>query len=310
MRYSPMLAKPTKEEDYGQAIMSLSNQGYVAERKYDGFRMMLELSPGELHLYSRTGKENIELAPWLGNLSCNTNELVVDGELYTPGGSATDAAKLENRDKLVYVVFDLLSWNHFNYVNVEFQRRRSDLVLLVNLCKLRFPDMRIHLSEIVADGLDLYQTVRDEGGEGIMMKDLHAPYAPGKRSWAWQKIKVTNTWDVVVTGCDAKPSEWRVRPGEVGTDGVLRPNGLHTDPWLAGHVGLTYGWYFDGELVTVGQLGYTGPKEELELLVGKVAEMKAYGVYRTGALRHPQVLRFREDKPVTECVFTPEIVSL
>jgi ATP-dependent DNA ligase len=53
----------------------------------------------------------------------------------------------------------------------------------------------------------------------------------------------------------------------------------------------------------VGSLGETGPKEDMEKFVGRVAEIKAYGQYPTGALRHPVLERWREDKLPEDCVF-------
>jgi hypothetical protein len=101
-----------------------------------------------------------------------------------------------------------------------------------------------------------------------------------------------------------------VRPGHYGTDGVFYPHGKPSSTWLAGYVGLTYGWYVAGELKTVGKLGYTGRREELERWVGAVAEIKGFGVYPSGAIRHPGVLRFRDDKLPEECVFTPAMATL
>jgi ATP-dependent DNA ligase len=166
------------------------------------------------------------------------------------------------------------------------------------------------LSEVSFEPQKLLEGIKSEDGEGIMLKAIEGRYSPGKRSWAWQKVKVFATYDVVVTGCDAEPTKWTVRPGHVGRDGVFYPEGKPSSTMLAGYVGLTYGWYMDGRLKQAGKLGYTGPKEELERLVGRVAEVKGYGVYKTGAIRHPGVLRFRDDKRPEECVFTPDMATL
>lgn len=304
MRVAPMLAKPAKDE-----VAILTDRKFIAERKYDGYRAMVDLRPGKMHCWSRIGNDNLTDVPWLKQLGHVAREMLLDGELVVPGGTSSDVALLDNRDRLVYVVFDLLSWNDETVLEMPFASRRQLLETFVDLAQ-EFLGERLQLSVLSTDAEGLLGLVKAERGEGIMMKDLAAPYSPGKRSWTWQKVKVYQSYDVVVTSCEAKPTEWRVRPGQKGTDGQVYPDGLHTDPWLAGHVGLTYGWYREGQLVTVGSLGYTGMQKDLEQYVGQVAEVKAYGLYKTGALRHPGVLRFRDDKRPEECIFEDETVSL
>jgi len=70
-----------------------------------------------------------------------------------------------------------------------------------------------------------------------------------------------------------------VRPGAVDPQtGLILPDGDHTSSWKAGYVNLSYGFYDQhGRLRTVGSLGFTGPRSELEQHVGKVAIVKGYG---------------------------------
>jgi DNA ligase-1 len=44
--------------------------------------------------------------------------------------------------------------------------------------------------------------VLEQGHEGVMAKDLDAPYAAGRRGAAWLKLKPTHTADLVVVGCE------------------------------------------------------------------------------------------------------------
>lgn len=305
MLLKPMLAHQARDE---QSV--LADPDYVAEVKYDGHRAMLVVGSEGVRLLSRLGKDKMASTPFLRGIEKVAPPMVLDGELIIPGGTSSDVVDLSKQDQLVYVAFDLLSWRESGYGDRFYERpfeyRRACLEHLVHL--IGWP--RVQVSEVSDDGLAMYQRVKAEGGEGVMMKKKDAPYVPGKRTWHWQKVKCWQTYDVVVTGCDAEPTQWTVRPGHYGTDGVFYPHGKPSSTKLAGYVGLTYGWYIGGQLRTVGKLGYTGPKEQLEPLVGRVAEVKGWGLYRSGAIRHPGVLRFREDKLPEECVFTEEMATL
>jgi hypothetical protein len=77
------------------------------------------------------------------------------------------------------------------------------------------------------------------------------------------------------------------------------------NPFKTGECCHTYGVYVEGVLKTVGQLGFTGPCEVLKQDIGKVAEVEAWFQFRkTGALRHPQFIRFRPEYEQTECTNT------
>ncbi len=298
----PMLAQQAKDNSI------LRDPEYVAEVKYDGHRALLVVDEFGSRVLSRTGKEKD--VSFLKGIEKAAPSMILDGELIVPGGTSSDVSELSKQNELQYAAFDLLSWRDREtggrFYERPFEYRRSRLEELVRM--VDWP--KVQVSELFEDGLTLFELAQAEHMEGVMMKKKDAPYVPGKRSWFWQKVKCHTTYDVVVTGCDAEPTQWTVRPGQYGTDGVFYPDGKPSSTKLAGYVGLTYGWYMEGELRTVGKLGYTGPREELEPLVGKVVEVKAYGCYESGALRHPGVLRFRDDKLPTECVLDYGLVTL
>ncbi len=302
-----MWQKPMKGHEAKDEEAILRDPNYVAEKKYDGRRVSIDVGDeGDQHLWSSLGHDVIGEVPWLREALRGRRGLGIEGEMWVPGGTSSEAAKLENRDKLVIVGFHLTRLDGLDLCSMPFMEQRKRLEPLV----AGFALPRVQVSELSEQPEVLWAKVKAERGEGIMMKHRCGTYQPGKRSWDWQKVKIWRTYDVVITGCDAQPTQWTVRPGHVGTDGVLYPEGKPSSTKLAGHVGLTYGWYVSGRLVTVGSVGYTGPKTELEPLVGRAVEVKGYGIYKTGAIRHVGVLRFRDDKLPQECVFTPDMANL
>ncbi len=63
------------------------------------------------------------------------------------------------------------------------------------------PDPRVRLSEDIAgDGIAFFEAAKVRGLEGIMAKDRRSTYLPGKRSMAWQKVKIRPEQELVVGG--------------------------------------------------------------------------------------------------------------
>jgi ATP-dependent DNA ligase len=239
----PQLAKSSTEKTLkameGSAL-------WKAEMKLDGHRMLLS----NLCAWSRIGKDIKNMEHLMGEVPEGT---LLDGEVLpkegAEGSDVVSHLRAEDPLALGFVAFDIL-YHEGAYVGDQawFKRR----ALLESVIQ---KDME-HLSLSALYSLDQYsiddlmEIAQERGHEGIMLKKTDAPYKENSRS-AWVKHKFTDTHDVVIVDCEAKPSEWRVRPGEVG----------------------------------------------------KVAEVKGYGQYPTGALRHPQLLSWREDKLPEDCVF-------
>jgi bifunctional non-homologous end joining protein LigD len=293
----PQLAKTATDK----VINSVAGSSkWVAEMKLDGHRLLL----GDGVAWSRIGKDVANM----GSLGSVIPEgVLLDGELLPldgeEGSHLVSTLRADDPEALKFVAFDIL-YNEGVYVGDKtWAERREILKSVVESVESPRLELSVIYSLNETSVEDLMNLAAERGHEGIMLKKVDAPYKENSRS-AWVKHKFTDTHDVVIVDCDAKPSEWRVRPGEVGTDGVLYPNGLHTDPWVKGYVGLNYGFYDkQGNLRIVGSLGETGPREVMEQHVGKVAEIKGYGQYPTGAIRHPVLLCWREDKLPEDCVF-------
>jgi bifunctional non-homologous end joining protein LigD len=294
--------------DIGSAKFDpFEDEGWCAEVKLDGYRAQLHIHPGGNELWSRTGHNLIEQVPWLRELKAGVDS-VLDGELVAENGGGSHDVNhlLAQKDGLSFAAFDLLVLDGVLLVDQPFVERCKALNRAVMKLEMELEAVgRLYVLRLeVKDKRGLYDFVVGRGGEGVMLKRLDSLYRPGVRSWDWLKAKKTETFDVIVTDCDAQPTRWTVRPGQVGTDGVFYPEGKPSSTWQAGFVGLSYG-YWDSvaqKPYRVGSLGVTGPREEMERFVGKVVEVKGWGRYRTGAIRHPQMVRVREDKHREECV--------
>jgi ATP-dependent DNA ligase len=278
------------------------------EPKWDGFRALAFVKGGEYYLQSRNGKP---LGRYFPELEFPGGEYVLDGELVildAAGRQDFDALqqrihpavsrieRLAKETPARFVAFDLLARDGKSLLEEPFERRRA------------------LLEEIVAKPVELTPCTRDpadaepwlQGAEGVVAKQLGAPYRPGERT-GMVKVKRVRTIDCVVVG-------WR--PGkEAGTLGSLIL-GLFEDGELQ-VVGHTSGFkaaekrelpaklapYETGERGT-GEASRWTAGRELEWISVRpelVCEV-AFDHVSARRIRHgAKFLRWREDKPPEAC---------
>ena len=191
---------------------------------------------------------------------------------------------------------------------------------------------------IVEDYFSLFNEFLKEGKEGLILKDIQAPYEQ-KRSKAFIKLKGHETYDVVIMGYE-NPShyyegkaladfsmthDWwedaeddsrivnapmSVIDAEQG--GLLPITKYHALDWIGA---IKFGVYKDGELVEVGQTsGFDEATRELisknkESFIGTVIEVEAQHIIdkEIGSLQHPRFVCFRKDKSADMCTFEAHI---
>jgi ATP-dependent DNA ligase len=298
---SPQLARPLAELPSGEE--------WSYEPKYDGFRAIAFVDASETYLQSRSGRP---LSRYFPELSFPSPGYVLDGEIVIDdpdGGQDFDALQnrlhpAESRVKLLsvetpsrYVAFDVLA--------------RGDQSLL----ELPFAERRAILEELAGDGVELTPLTRSaeeaepwlQSGEGVVAKDLNAPYKPGERT-GMVKVKRVRTIDAVVMG---------YRPGkEDGTVGSLIL-GLYDDKGGLHVVGHSSGLRAAEKKTlveklshyTTGKRGHGDPSrwksekelEWIELRPELVVEVR-FDHVSGGRIRHgTRILRWRDDKAPRDC---------
>ena len=217
-------------------------EGWSYEPKWDGFRAIAFVNGDEHFLQSRNGRP---LGRYFPELRFPRGEYVLDGELVILGdGGRQEFEALQQRihpaesrvKRLAeemparFVAFDLLEQDGKVLLDEPFARRRKLLEKLV-----RKP---VDLTPSTLDRGEAEPWLQD--AEGVIAKELDAPYRPGERT-GMVKVKRVRTIDSVVVG-------WR--PGkEEGTLGSLIL-GLYND---------------DGELQVVGHSSGFRAKQKREL---------------------------------------------
>ena len=219
-----------------------SGDGWAFEPKWDGFRAIAFVDGGEVYIQSRNGRP---LTRYFPELAFPAGRYVLDGEIVLfdeQGRQDFDALgqrihPAESRINMLaektptrFIAFDLLAEGDESLLELPQHERRARLEKLV--------EAPVDLTPVVFDPDGAQEWL--QGAEGVVAKQLDAPYKPGERT-GMMKIKRIRTIDAVVQG-------WR--PGkEEGTVGSLIL-GLYDDA---------------GELRTVGHTSGFSAKEKREL---------------------------------------------
>jgi ATP-dependent DNA ligase len=303
----PQLALSRKELPRGEE--------WVYEPKYDGFRALAFVERDEVFLQSRSGRP---LRRYFPELEFPPGRYVIDGELVivdADGREEFDALQnrlhpAESRVRMLaaetparFRAFDLLAEGRRKLLAKPFEERRTELEALVS--GFDGPGS-LELTPIVQTAEEAEPLL--QSGEGVIAKELAAPYRPGERK-GMVKIKRLRTADCVVVG-------WR--PGkEEGTVGSLIL-GLYEGDELR-VVGHTSGIRAKQkrELVTTlapyatGDRGSGDPSRwdagrDLEWVVLRpelVVEV-TFDHVSAGRIRHgSKILRWRDDKDPSDCTF-------
>jgi bifunctional non-homologous end joining protein LigD len=178
------------------------------EVKWDGFRVEAVIADGRVGLWTRGQQDAtryfgpfLEPPTWIA-----ARDAIVDGEVIAlDAHGEPDFALLQSRIKgqrsdaagtpFVYEVFDLLFLDGRSLLDEPLEERRRLLGDVIGA------DPRVRLSEhITGEGIAFFEAAKVRGLEGIMAKDRHSTYLPGKRSMAWQKVKIRPEQELVVGG--------------------------------------------------------------------------------------------------------------
>ena len=284
-----------------------SDDEWIYEIKWDGYRAIAELNKGSVKLYSRNGNSFADIYPnitrELKNVKANA---VLDGEIVVMNEDGEpDFQKLQHYDgnrhlPLHYYVFDLLEFNGKKLYEVPLIERKQ---LLQNL--LPKNNVIKYSDHVEADGERFFTAIGERNMEGIMAKRKASNYIPGKRTNDWLKIKNHKSDEAIIAGFTA-PRGGRKYFGAL----VL---GVYDDNKSFKYIGHT-GSGFDEKLLKqlydqlqpmiINQSPFAEKvKTNMPVTWVKpklVCELKFTEWTSDGKLRHPIFLRLRPDKKASE----------
>jgi ATP-dependent DNA ligase len=245
---------------------------WAYEPKYDGFRAVAIVDGDETYLQSRNGKP---LSRYFPELEFPGGRYILDGEIVAASfdtlgqrihPAASRIARLAEETPATFYAFDVLA--------------RDDEVLL----ELPYLERRAILEEIVAKPVELTDVVRTAAdaehwlheAEGVIAKEVDAPYQPGERV-GMIKIKRVRTVDAVVMG-------WRPGKAERTVGAIIL--GLYSK---------------DGKLRVVGHSSGFSAKEKRELV-------DRFAPYETGQRGSGEASRWTQGRELEWVEMRPELV--
>ena len=266
----PQLAKSAKALPTGER--------WCYEPKWDGFRTIAFVDGGEVYLQSRSGRPMTRYFP---ELRFPEGRYVLDGEIVlfdAEGRQDFDALgqrihPAESRIRMLseqtptkFIAFDVLSVDDETLLELPQSERRARLEGLVDA------PVDLTPSTTDPDGAQEWLT----GAEGVIAKELGAPYRPGERT-GMVKIKRVRTIDAVVIG-------WR--PGK--------------EPDTVGSLILAL-YNEAGELQPVGHTSGLKAKQKRELI-------QTLKPYETGERGMGDPSRWKSDLELEWVALRPELV--
>ncbi|MGJ7442578.1 ATP-dependent DNA ligase [Aquipuribacter sp. MA13-6] len=315
----PMLASPGSSLD---AALASTGEDVTVEFKLDGARIQVHRDGEEVRVWTRTLREVTDAVPDVTDrvraLPCRT--AILDGETLALDDDGRPRAFQDTMSRfgsagpgpgeaatvLSPFLFDVLHLDGRDLLDEPLHVRLEALAGLLaddEHAPLRMPGTRRPTPEQAAAVLD---DALSAGHEGVVVKDLTASYAAGRRGKAWQKVKPVHTLDLVVLG-----AEWGYgrRTGSLSNIhlGALDPDG--GAPVMVGKTfkGMTdelLAWQTTTfpdlalEPAADGPVVMMRPELVVEVAVDGAQRSVRYpgGV----ALRFARVLRYRPDKSPAE----------
>ncbi len=190
------------------------------EYKYDGFRMQIHKKGNEVRIFSRRLERMEHMFPDVVESAKKLpiKEIIFEGEALafnekenrfysfqeTMHRRRKYGIKEASKTWPLYVyVFDVMFKEGEDLTLKPFKERREILETIFPFKNLKRTHFK--LANTAEDIKDMFNEAMEKNLEGIMAKDLNAPYTAGKREFAWIKLKKSygkemDTIDGVVVG--------------------------------------------------------------------------------------------------------------
>lgn len=174
---------------------------WVAQVKWDGVRILTYYDGKNIRLFNRKLNERSFQYPELSNVNsyCTARSVILDGEVIALGDDGKPSFhKVMRRDgirrlervnevkkhiPIFYMIFDVIYCNN-EWKNNFTLKDRLDLLQHVIL-----PNEHIQVVPTHSNGRTLFEAIKQQDMEGIVVKDLNSQYLINGKDNRWQKVK-------------------------------------------------------------------------------------------------------------------------
>lgn len=275
----------------GKADVVPEGDDWIAEPKLDGWRAIAHVTEdGTVQLFcGRNGAEYTGKLPYIEEslAATLTPGTVVDGELI--GGEWGDVQGVMTRGNgphvpstaipaLTYVLFDMTHEGEDDLREFAWHARRDTLERYVTgAYRSDPPPPHIQLAPVGESTPETLAKMLDLGMEGIVCKRVDGKYV-NKRANYWIKVKPQDTEDATLIGFYEAEQGSKYDGNSVGGICFKLANG------------------YEGRAAGMDDPLRKEMFDYPERFIGRTVELKHHGMFSSGALRHPNFLRFRDDK--------------
>jgi len=309
----------------------------AAEYKYDGFRMLINKKDDSVSLYTRRLENVTKQFPDIVEVikkNIKAKSCIIDSEIigyspktkkYMPFQAISQRIRRKyDIDRLVKELpvevkaFDIVLYNDEDLINSPFEWRSKLLKKIIKSEKYKITTSDQIITDKVSEVREFYEKAIKNNQEGLILKNLNAPYKPGSRVGYMLKLKEElRDFDLVITGAEygtGKRAGWF-------SSFILSCKGNKKDEYLEiGKVGTGINEKEDEGKITFKEL----TKQLKPLIIeekGTVVQVKPKIIvavtyqeiqkstnYSSGyALRFPRVNVLRPDKPLSEITDIKEV---
>lgn len=194
----------------------------AAEYKYDGFRMLINKKNDSVTLYTRRLENVTRQFPDIVEVvkkNVKAKSCIIDSEIigynpkikkYVPFQQISQRIKRKyDIDRIVKELpveiktFDIVLYNDEDLINRPFEQRSELLKKIIKNEKYKITTANQIITDKISKVREFYKKAIKDNQEGLILKNLNAPYKPGSRVGYMLKLKEEiRDFDLVITGAE------------------------------------------------------------------------------------------------------------
>jgi len=197
-----------KLDDYLKPMLAtlhdkpFSDDDWIFEIKWDGYRAIADVNKKEKKLYSRNGLSFADAYPAVfAALDAIKKHAIIDGEIVALDDQGKPSFQLlqqygqDQSAPICYYVFDCLYINGKSVEDKPLLQRKEMLRKL-----LPESDVIKYCDHVEKDGTDFFKALKKQGLEGMIAKRADSKYRENDRTIDWLKVKNVIMEEAVIAG--------------------------------------------------------------------------------------------------------------